>query len=86
MNSTSKETTIVDTTTLHSLIEKGAVDVGDIPVQEILAYVRHLCLEVSKDMGKNGEGANEKTFSDAASHIHAAMVELGEFFGPETAE
>lgn len=86
MNNPLTENTLNDSTTFHSLKEKGAETLGDIPMQEILAYVRHSCLEVAKDMGKNGEDKNEKTFSTAASYIHAAMSELGEFYGLETAE
>lgn len=86
MNNPLTENVINESTTLHSLKEKGVDTLGDIPMQEILAFVRHSCLEVAKDMGKNGDDKNEKTFSNAASHIHAAMVELGEWYGYESAE
>lgn len=61
-----------ENTSLKSLIEKGADNMADIPVQEFLAYTKNVCLKVAADNLAEKEIGWRKHWLDAAASIQEA--------------
>jgi hypothetical protein len=59
-------------TRLSELQNLGADSLGDIPLEELLAYVRHTCIEVSSDL-KDDNVSWSAEFANAAGHIQSAI-------------
>lgn len=70
---------LTDKTTLDEIKKAGADRLADIPLSELLEFVRNQCLQVATDMNEHGEWWNIEPFSDAASSVQEAMDHLQRF-------
>ncbi|CAB4196664.1 hypothetical protein UFOVP1290_184 [uncultured Caudovirales phage] len=59
-------------TSLKAIIEKGADNLGDIPLQEFLAYAKNVCLKVAADNLAEKEIGWRKHWLDAAASLQEA--------------
>lgn len=66
---------ITSSTTLDELKDLGADTIGDIPLDELLAYVRRTCVLVAQDLIDEDEEF-AVGFADAIIHIHSAIESI----------
>lgn len=69
---------ITEKTTLAELQAAGATTLSDIPLPELLDYVRNTCLSVAKDTEADKELQWSEYWVDAAGHVQAAIEKLEE--------
>lgn len=64
---------ITDKTTLAELQELGATTLSDIPLTELLEYIRHTCLQAAADTEADKGMGWAKDFIDASLQVQAAI-------------
>ncbi len=73
---------ITSKTTLQELQEKGAKTLSDIPIEELLAYVRNQLLSMAKDKTASAEIPNwEKSMALSATSTQEAIEQLSVVIG-----
>ncbi len=73
---------LTDGITLTELQQAGADTLADIPLNELLEFVRNQCLSVAKDMNEHGELDDSEVFTSVANCTQEAIDHLMRFIKP----
>lgn len=71
---------ITEKTTLAELQALGATTLSDIPIVELLEYVRNTCLNVAADTEADKELQWADVWADSAQHVQGAIESLNKVF------
>lgn len=71
---------ITDKTTLAELQAAGATTLSDIPIVELLEYIRNTCLRVASDVEADKELQWSGKWAEAVQHIQGAIDSIEESF------